>query len=88
MRLARVRLCRKKTTNYTTDFFYSNGQKKHQKNDYKGMRSIIDDTTYAEIVKILATDPKVALFQKLLLSEKVDYKPEEKPTDKKNAEVK
>ena len=52
------------------------------------MSRIIDDTTYAEIVKILAADPKVALFQKLLLSEKVDYKPEEKPADKKNTEVK
>ena len=48
------------------------------------MSRIIDDTTYAEIVKILATDPKVAVFQKLLLSEKVEHKPEEKPADKKN----
>lgn len=52
------------------------------------MSRIIDDTTYAEIIKILAADPKVAVFQKLLLSEKVDYKPEEKPADKKNTEVK
>ena len=36
------------------------------------MSRIIDDTTYAEIVKILATDPKVAVFQKLLLSQKVE----------------
>ena len=43
-----------------------------KKNDYKGMSRIIDDTTYAEIVKILATDPKVALFQKLLLSQKAE----------------
>lgn len=52
------------------------------------MSRIIDDTTYAEIIKILAADPKVAVFQKLLLSEKVDHKPEEKPADKKNTEVK
>ena len=52
------------------------------------MSRIIDDITYAEIIKILATDPKVALFQKLLLSEKVENKPEEKPAEKKNTEVK
>jgi len=33
---------------------------------------IIDDETYAQIVKILAQDPKVALFQKLLLSQKAE----------------
>lgn len=52
------------------------------------MSRIIDDTTYAEIIKILAADPKVALFQKLLLSEKVDHEPDEKPAEKKNTEVK
>lgn len=52
------------------------------------MSRIIDDTTYAEIIKILAADPKVALFQKLLLSEKVDHEPDEKPAEKKNKEVK
>lgn len=52
------------------------------------MSRIIDDITYAEIIKILVEDPKVALFQKLLLSEKVDHKPEEKPAEKKNMEVK
>ena len=52
------------------------------------MSRIIDDTTYAEIIKILAADPKVALFQKLLLSEKVDHKPGAKPAEKKNTEVK
>ena len=52
------------------------------------MSRIIDDTTYAEIIKILAADPKVVLFQKLLLSEKVDLKPEEEPAEKKNTEVK
>ena len=31
---------------------------------------IIDDETYAQIVAILAQDPKVAVFQKLLLSQK------------------
>ena len=42
-----------------------------KKNDYKSMR-IIDDETYAQIIKILAQDPKVALFQKLLLSQKAE----------------
>ena len=52
------------------------------------MSRIIDDITYAEIIKILAADPKVALFQKLLLSEKVEQESEEKPAEKKNTEVK
>ena len=57
------------------------------------MSRIIDDTTYAEIVKILSTDPKVAVFQKLLLSPKVEEADaetdvEEKPAEKKNTEVK
>ena len=42
-----------------------------KKNDYKDMR-IIDDETYAQISKVLAQDTKVALFQKLLLSQKVE----------------
>lgn len=42
-----------------------------KKNDYKDMR-IIDDETYAQIVTLLAQDPKVALFQKLLLSQKAE----------------
>lgn len=42
-----------------------------KKNDYKDMR-IIDDETYAQIVALLAQDPKVALFQKLLLSHKAE----------------
>ena len=33
---------------------------------------IIDDETYAQIVAILAQDPKLALFQKLLLSHKAE----------------
>ena len=33
---------------------------------------IIDDETYAQIIKILAQDTKVALFQKLLLSQKAE----------------
>ncbi|MCQ2076130.1 MAG: hypothetical protein MJZ20_03710 [Bacteroidaceae bacterium] len=33
---------------------------------------IIDDETYAQIIKLLAQDPKVALFQKLLLSKKAE----------------
>lgn len=33
---------------------------------------IIDDETYAQLIHILAQDPKVALFQKLLLSQKAE----------------
>ena len=44
---------------------------------------IIDDETYAQIVKLLAQDPKVAVFQKLLLAEKVEKKEEEKSEVKK-----
>ena len=33
---------------------------------------ILDDETYAQIIAILAQDPKVALFQKLLLSKKAE----------------
>ena len=33
---------------------------------------IIDDETYAQIIKVLAQDTKVALFQKLLLSKKAE----------------
>lgn len=47
------------------------GSKTARKNDYKGMR-LIDDKIYAQIVALLAQDPKVALFQKLLLSQKVE----------------
>lgn len=47
------------------------GAQSARKNDYKSMR-IIDDETYAQIVALLAQDPKVALFQKLLLSQKAE----------------
>ena len=33
---------------------------------------IIDDETYARIIKVLAQDQKVALFQKFLLSQKAE----------------
>ena len=58
-----------------------------KKNDYNGMSRIIDDTTYAEIVKILATDPKVAVFQKLLLSPKVEEADAETAVEEKTSEV-
>ena len=51
------------------------------------MSRIIDDTTYAEIVKILATDPKVAVFQKLLLSPKVEEADAETAEEEKTSEV-
>jgi hypothetical protein len=40
---------------------------------------IIDDETYAKIIATLAQDPKVALFQKLLLSQKME--PDENSPD-------
>ena len=51
------------------------------------MSRIIDDTTYAEIVKIIATDPKVAVFQKLLLSPKVEKADTETAVEEKTSEV-
>ncbi len=33
---------------------------------------IIDDETFAKIIATLAQDPKIALFQKLLLSQKTE----------------
>ena len=51
------------------------------------MSRIIDDTTYAEIVKILAADPKVAVFQKLLLSPKVEEADAETAEEEKTSEV-
>ena len=51
------------------------------------MSRIIDDTTYAEIVKILATDPKVAVFQKLLLSPKFEKADTEAAVEEKTSKV-
>lgn len=51
------------------------------------MSRIIDDITYAEIVKILATDPKVAVFQKLLLSPKFEEADAKTAEEEKTSEV-
>ena len=51
------------------------------------MSRIIDDTIYAEIVKILSTDPKVAVFQKLLLSPKLEKTDAEADVEEKTSEV-
>ena len=51
------------------------------------MSRIIDDTTYAEIIKILVADPKVAVFQKLLLSPKVEEADAETAVEEKTSEV-
>ena len=48
------------------------------KNDYNNMR-LIDDTTYAELIKTLQDDPKVKLFQKLVLAPKAE--PGDKPDE-------
>ena len=52
------------------------------------MSRIIDDTTYAKIQKTIATDPKVAVFQKLLLSPKVEEADTETAVEEKTSEVK
>ena len=41
---------------------------------------IIDDETYAQLINLLAQDPKIALFQKLILAQKAE--PAENKTDK------
>ena len=51
------------------------------------MSRIIDDTTYAEIVKILATDLKVVVFQKLLLSPKLEKTDADTAVEEKTSEV-
>ena len=51
------------------------------------MSRIIDDTTYAEIVKILATDTKVAVLQKLLLSPKFEKADADTAEEEKTSEV-
>ena len=55
------------------------------KNDYKSMR-VIDDETFAQIIKMLQDDPKVKLFQKLVLAPKTE--PGEQPDEIKVSEVK
>lgn len=49
---------------------------------------IIDEETYAGIIKLLAQDTKVALFQKLLLSQKVEPADNEADKIKDNREAK
>ena len=51
------------------------------------MSRIIHHTAYAEIVKILATDPKVAVFQKLLLSPKFEEADADTAVEEKTSEV-
>ena len=51
-------------------------------NDYKDMR-IISDELFARLVKELAKDEKVAIFQQLLLSPKKD---ETAPAEEENTE--
>jgi len=43
-----------------------------RKNDYKHMSRIINDELYARLVKILAQDEKVAVFQQLVLAPKAE----------------
>lgn len=49
-------------------------------NDYISMR-IISDELFARLVKELAKDEKVAIFQQLLLSPKAENKDEEKEAE-------
>ena len=91
-RNSRVRLYSPKLTNYTTEAVltrlrpYFVFTQNPVKNDYNNMR-IIDDQTFAEIIKMLTDDPKVKLFQKLVLSPKAE--PGDKPDEiKTDSEVK
>lgn len=45
---------------------------------------IISDEVYAGLIKLLAQDEKVALFQKLLLSEKAEIKETKKDESEEN----
>ena len=56
-----------------------------RKNDYIGMR-IISDELYAHLVKVLAQDEKVAVFQQLILAQRAE--PAEKPDEIKTVEDK
>ena len=47
---------------------------------------VIDDATFAELIKMLADDPKVKLFQKLVLASKAE--PGEQPDEITQSEVK
>lgn len=49
---------------------------------------IIDDETYAQIIKLLAQDPKVALFQKLILAQKAEPATDKPDEIKVTSEVK
>lgn len=47
---------------------------------------IIDEQTFAELIKILASDPKVAVFQKLILSAKAELREDTKEIKIKEVE--
>lgn len=59
-----------------------------RKNDYKDMSRIIDDKLYAEIIRILAEDPKVKVFQQLVLAPKAELTAPEEPAETTESEVK
>ena len=60
-----------------------------RKNDYKYMSRIIDDKLYAEIIRILAEDPKVKVFQQLILAPKAELtEPDEPAENTTESEVK
>ena len=61
---------------------YTAGAKISYKNDYNYMSRIIDDGLYAEIVRILTDDPKVKVFQQLILAPKAE--PAEPPAPAEN----
>ena len=50
------------------------------------MARLIDDATFAELIKMLQDEPKVRLFQKLVLAPKTE--PGEQPDEIKVSEVK
>ena len=70
---------------------YNAGAKISYKNDYNYMSRIIDDSLYAELVRILSDDPKVKVFQQLVLAPKAELTetaPEEPADNTTESEVK
>ncbi|WP_187107385.1 hypothetical protein [Treponema pectinovorum] len=46
----------------------------------------ITDELYTNLIKVLAEEPKVAIFQQLLLAEKIPDENEENPKEQKRGE--
>ena len=64
------------------DFMYT-GDKPRDKNDYKSMR-IISDELYASLIKELAKNETVRIFQQLLFAEKTETANETESKNEQN----